>query len=76
MSSDEIDRARFERAVNTARAFLDRLEQHVDPETAQVATWTAVLERAERFVGREQLAGWLQELTSRLDAETGAEPRH
>ena len=75
-SADEIDRAKFETAVQTARRFLDRLEQHIDPQTAQTAVWTAVLERGERLVGREELANWLRELTARLDAEASAEPKH
>lgn len=70
MNTDtETDRAAFEKAVRTARSFVERLEQHVAPEVAQLATWTAVMESAERLVGREQLAAWLAELSSRLNTE-------
>ncbi len=78
MNTDtETDRAAFEKAVRTARAFVQRLEQHVAPEVAQLATWTAVMESAERLVGREQLSAWLQELAARMNAERGpAETAH
>ncbi|MBD8527920.1 hypothetical protein [Pseudomarimonas arenosa] len=68
-SADEIDRAKFETAVRTTRLFLARLQQHCEPEVAQLALWTVALEAGEIDVGREQLSVWLSDLSARLNAE-------